>query len=511
VGPDCPFNVVGFSFASTPGVVIGHNDRIAWGVTNLGPDVQDLFVEKVNPENPNQYEYQGQWREMEIVREEIAVAGEEPVVLFARITRHGPIINDVVGGPEDDWAYGWQPMALSWTALQPGTLIRSVLLLYRAGNWEEFRQALVLWDVPSQNFVYADVDGNIGYQMPGRIPIRASGDGTMPVPGWAGEYEWADTIPFDEVPRAFNPPEGYIVTANNAVVGPEYPYVISMDWAPGFRAERIVGLIEAQPSLSALDMQAMHGDSYSGYAQEILPHLLVLSSEDPRLAEALELLRAWDGQAVRDSAGAALFEAFSLHLVDLTFGDELGEQLLRRARGRATLALIGLLADGDSAWFDDVTTSGAETRDAILLQALEDAVEELSETLGRDMDRWRWGDLHTATFENQSVGQCGIGLIEGLFNRGPVPVDGTGRAVNATGYSYDEPYGVSGVPSQRQIVDLADLSRSISMHTTGQSGHPYHRHYDDMIDPWRNIEYHPMLWERADVEDNAEGVLVLTP
>ena len=508
----CPYNVVGASFAGAPGVIIGHNDRIAWGVTNVNPDVQDLFIEKVNPENPNQYEYQGEWVDMEIYREEIQVADrDEPVVVFARVTCHGPIINDVVGGTEEEWSFGWQPLALSWTALQPGTLTRSILLLDRARNWEEFREALRYWDVPSQNFVYADVEGNIGYQMPGRVPIRAAGDGSMPVPGWTGEYEWVDYIPFDELPRAFNPPEGYIVTANNAVVGPDYPYFISMDWLPGYRARRIVELIESDPSLSIDDLKAIQGDSTPVWAQEILPYVRSLSSDDSRLAEALGVLRAWDGRAVRESAGAALFEAFRLHLVRRTFADELGEPLLRRSWGGLMTALVDLLPDPNAPWFDDVRTPETETRDEILLRALEDAVEELTETLGSDMRKWRWGDLHTATFRNQSLGKSGIGPIEALFNRGPFPVDGTIATVNNTGYSPNEPYGVSTVPSYRQIVDLSDLSQSVSMHTTGQSGHPFHPHYDDMIDPWRNIQYHPMLWARSEVEANAEGTLVLMP
>jgi penicillin amidase len=518
VGADCPYNVVGFSFASAPGVIIGHNERIAWGVTNLGPDVQDLFVERINPENPNQYEFQGKWVDMEIAHEEIGVAGkDEPVTVNVRITRHGPIINDVIGGTEEGWSFGWQPLALSWTALQPGTLMQSVGLLDRAGNWEEFREALAYWDAPSQNFVYADVEGNIGYQAPGRIPIRASGDGTLPVPGWSGTYEWVDSIPFDELPRAFNPAEGTIATANHAVVGPAYPYIISKDWAPGYRARRIVELIEADPSLSVADMQAIQGDDGSVWAEDVLPRLLVLpatgsgSGDERRLAEALEMLRAWDGQEARYSAGAALFEAFRLHLIDLTFGDELGDQLLSKARGSMSVALVNLVADAGSPWFDDVTTPEVETRDEILLRALDAAVEELAETLGRDMSRWHWGDLHSATFENQSLGRCGISPVEALFNRGPVPVDGSYGTVNATGYSLGNPYAVNSVPSQRQIVDLGDFSRSLSMHTTGQSGHAYHPHYDDMINPWRNIEYHPMLWERADVEADTEGVLVLTP
>lgn len=512
VGPECPYNVVGASFASAPGVIIGHTDRIAWGVTNLGPDVQDLFIERVNPENPNQYEYQGRWVDMEVVREEIHVAGkEEPVTVHARITRHGPIINDVVGGTEEDWAPGWQPLALSWTALQPGTLIRSVVLLNQAGNWEEFREALSYWDAPSQNFVYADVEGNIGYQAPGRIPIRDGGDGSMPVPGWTGEYEWVDTIPFDELPRAFNPPEGYIVTANNAVVGPDYPYFLSMDWDPGYRARRIVELIEDDPSLSPEDLQAIQGNCSPVWAEDVLPHLLILPSADRRLGEALEMLRAWDRQAARDSAEAALFEAFRLHLIDLTFGDELGEQLLSEAQDSLMDALVEILPEEGSPWFDNVDTPKAETRDEILLGALELAVEELTEAQGRNMDRWQWGNLHTASFENQSLGRCGIRLIERIFNRGPVAVDGTIATVNNTGYDASDPYQVVTVPSYRHIVDLGDLTRSMSMHTTGQSGHPFHPHYDDMIDPWRNIEYHPMLWERTDVEADAEGVLVLRP
>ncbi|MDY7077924.1 MAG: penicillin acylase family protein [Chloroflexota bacterium] len=519
VGPDCPYNVVGVSFASTPGIIIGHNDHVAWGVTNLGPDVQDYFIERVNPENPHQYEYQGEWLDMEIIREEIMVAGEEePVVVDVRITRHGPIINDVVGGPEEEWDFGWQPLAFSWTALQPGTLIQSILLLDQASNWEEFREALSYWDVPSQNFGYADVEGNIGYQAPGRIPIRAAGDGSSPVPGWTGEYEWEGYIPFDELPRAFNPEEGYIVTANNAVVGPDFAHFLTNDWSPGYRARRIVELIEADSSISLADIQVMQGNSSPVWAEDILPHLLVLpvtgtersSKEERRLAEALELLRMWDRRADRDSAGTALFESFRLHLIDLTF-DELGEQLLKQARGSVNVALVSLLEDETSPWFDDVGTPDVETRDEILLLALEEAIEELTEAQGRNMDNWRWGDLHTATFENQSLGQSGIAIIEAIFNRGPVEVDGTIATVNNTGYSLNDPYTVNLVPSYRQVVDMADLSRSVSMHTTGQSGHPYHTHYDDMIDPWRNVEYHPMLWKRVDVEADAEGVLVLKP
>ncbi|MBS3783627.1 MAG: penicillin acylase family protein [Anaerolineae bacterium] len=512
IGPDCPYNVVGASFASTPGVIIGHNDKIAWGMTNLGPDVQDLFIEQVNPENPNQYAYQGEWRDMEIVREEIRVAGQEnPVVVDVRLTHHGPIINDVAGGTEEAWSYGWQPLALSWTALQPGTLVESILLLDQAGDWTAFREALSYWDAPSQNFVYADVEGNIGYQAPGRIPIRAAGDGTSPVPGWTGEYEWVDTIPFEALPRSFNPAKGYIVTANNAVVGPDYPYLITKDWAPGYRAYRIDEMITSEDALSVADMRAIQADHTQVWAREVLPYVTSLTADEPQLAMAIDLLRAWDGHATRDSAGAALFEAFRLCLIDATVADELGEDLLEEARPAVVDALLNLLADDTSAWFDDITTPATETRDDTLLKALREAVEDLTELQGSRMERWQWGDLHTASFENQSLGQSGIRPVESLFNRGPFPVDGTLATVNQGDYSLSDPYTVRTIASYRQIIDLGDLTRSVSMHTTGQSGHPFHRHYDDMIASWRDVEHHPMLWDRQDVEAGAEGVLVLTP
>ncbi len=511
-GPDCPLNLVGASFAGVPGVVVGHNDFIAWGVTNLGPDVQDLFIERVNPQNPNQYEFAGEWLDMELIREEIQVAGrDQPHILTVRSTRHGPIINDVAGGIEAEWQFGWQPLAFSWTALQPGTLIESLRLLNHAQNWDEFRQALTLWDVPSQNFVYADVEGNIGYQAPGRIPIRAAGDGSMPVPGWTGEYEWIGLIPFDDLPQAFNPEQGFIATANNAVVGPEYRYFLSMDWDPGYRARRLVELLQADDTVSILDMQAFQRDSTPLYAQDLQHYFLALQPNENRLAQALDLLRSWDGRAVRDSAGAAMFEALRWALVDAIYADDLSDQLLEAARPELQIAAARLLSEPESPWFDDWRTEQVEGRDQILEIALSSAVDQLTELLGSDMGRWRWGDLHTASFENQSLGQSGIWPIEWLFNRGPVEVDGSIGTLNNTAYDLGESYGVETVPSYRQVVDLQDFSRSLSMHTTGQSGHPFHPHYADMIDAWRNFQYHPMLWNRSQVEAAAEGHLRMIP
>jgi penicillin amidase len=365
------------------------------------------------------------------------------------------------------------------------------------------------WDVPSQNFVYADVDGNIGYQMPGRVPIRAQGDGLTPVPGWTGAYEWEEMIPFDELPSRYNPDEGFIVTANHAVVDEDYPYLISREWAPGYRAQRIVDLLSAEETLSIETMGRIQMDSYNYSASEVLGTLLELEPEEDDSQEALAILEGWDLQMRRDSNPAAIYAAFWVHLMENLFADELGER--PSGGGGDMLAVRYLLDEPSNAWWDDRETPGTvETRDEILMESLADGIAWIKEECGR-MDRCTWGDLHTATFENQSLGQSGISLIERLFNRGPVPVDGGSSIVNATSWSVRNPAVVTSVPSMRQVIDLSNFQNSVAVHTTGQSGHAFHRHYNDMIPLWQNGEFHPMHWERASVEGDAEGTLLLRP
>jgi penicillin amidase len=333
----------------------------------------------------------------------------------------------------------------------------------------------------------------------------------VPVPGWSGDYEWIDYIPFEELPYSFNPEKGYVATANHAIVGQDYPYTITLDWSPGFRARRIEEMIASYDTFSIHNFMVMQGDNTQVNVDDLLPTILELSPTDTKLAEAVDLLRAWDGRTVRESAAAALFESLRIHIIDEVYGDELGERLLEKARPSLLTALVNSLPDENTVWFDDIYTQEVETREVILLRALEASVNELSEKLGGSMSKWRWGDLHTATFENQSLGQSGISLIEALFNRGPVEVDGSFFTVNNTGYDPSVSYAVAMVPSYRQIIDMSDFSRSLSIHTTGQSGHAFHPHYDDMIDLWRNIEYHPMLWARQEITAATEAHLTLQP
>ena len=501
------FDVVGASFPGAPGVVIGHNNHIAWGVTNAGPDVQDLYIEKVNPDNPHQYEYKGKWEDMEVIEEEIKVKGRaEPERLEVRITRHGPIISEVVEGLK-------QPLALRWTALEGIQLLRSVLLLDRARNWEEFREALRYWDVPSQNFVYADVDGNIGYQMPGRIPIRAKGQGLVPVPGWTGEYEWEGYIPFEELPSLYNPPTHYIVTANNKIVPDDYPYFISYEWNAPYRAQRIAELLAAKDKLSVEDFERIQADVYSIPGERFCRYLLRLKPQGWLQERAMKQLRAWDFRNGADSTGAAIFQVFYLKLVENTFADELGEELLKDYLGAKMgvlhhMALERIIDDADNPWFDDVSTPERETRDEIVRRSFQEALDFLGRRFGDHPEQWAWGRLHQAAFEHP------LGVVKPLhliFNRGPFPYGGSGFTVNAASFDYEEPFAVKRIASYRQIVDLSDFANSLSMHTTGQSGQPFHKHYADMISSWRAVEYHPMLFDRERIAADREGLLILIP
>jgi len=517
-GSQCRFDVTGVSFAGAPGVVIGHNDKIAWGFTNVGPDVQDLYIEKINPSDLNQYEVNGQWEDMELVQETLQVAGGDPIVLTVRYTRHGPIVSETYGslegfreksGVEIPESYA---IALRWTALENSGTFPALWKLNLAQNFEEFRSALSTFDVPSQNMVYADIEGNIGYQTPSKIPIRFAGDGRLPVPGWTDEYEWKSYIPFEELPFTYNPPQGYVVTANNAVVGPEYPYMISMEWDHGYRARRIVDLIENAPGpIDITYIQIMQGDSSDLSAEFTLPVLFNLQIEDPRATSALELFKSWDYQADIESSPAALYSAFWRNLVALTFQDDLPEDYWPVGGSRWFEVIRNLVNQPQSAWWDEKTTSGIETRDDIFAQALTDALDELEQKLGKDTSGWTWGDLHKATFRNQSLGESGIAPIEALFNRGPFRAPGGDSIVNAIGWSLTDPYEVDWLPSMRMIVDLSDLQNSLLVHTTGQSGHAYHAHYIDMADLWRTTQYLPMLWDRSQVEAAAESYLQLVP
>ena len=523
--PECPYQLVGFSFAGTPGIVLGHNDRIAWGVTNeSSADTQDLFIEKVNPDNPDEYEVDGEWIDFEVRDEVIEVAGSDNVSYEVRSTRHGPVISSTFleEGELDEATTVDLPepyvVALQWQALEPSTLLEAILSLNRAGDYDEFRKAASKWDIAPQNLVYADVDGNIAYQSTGEIPIRANGDGRYPVPGWTSQYEWTGLVPFEELPRLFNPPRDYVASANQHVVRPGSEPYLGADASYGYRASRIEELINMVRGHTVESVQQIQMDSWDGGADAVVPALLLIPDAGDEKVRAIQSwLVAWQGgsgeyQSTGSSASAAVYQATWRHLLANTFHDELEEDRWPTGGSLWFEVVRNLLQQPDNAWWDDVTTGGQETMEDILFISMSEAYDELVDLLGDDPKGWEWGKLHIAHFENQTFGQSGIGPIEWLFNRtAPEEVGGGSSLVNAVGWDADKSYLVDWVPSMRMVVDLADFSNSTYIHTTGNSGHAFHRHYDNMIGAWTAGTQAPMYWEASETALNAIATLRLVP
>jgi penicillin amidase len=492
------YNVVGATFPGVPGVVIGHNEDIAWGVTNAGPDVQDLYLERLDPADPTRYLYRGAWEPVRVVREEIRVRGRpRPEVLLVRLTRHGPLLNSVVEGLG---AF----VALQWMAHRPGRIAGSVLRLNRARSWEEFRDALRWWSEPAQNFVYADRRGTIGYQLPGRIPIRSRGQGLVPVPGWTGEYEWTGEIPFDRLPSVRNPARGYIVTANNRIVPPDYPYFLAAEWDPGFRARRIETLLAEAGPVTADRMAAIQQDVLSLPGLQTVQALSDVQVFDEQARALLAEVRRWDGILRPDSRAAAVYQALRVSLLPLLFADLLGRDLYRRYLDHPDawqVALLAMLAQPRSPWW------GPAGRDAVVEEALRRAHDLLVARLGPDASRWTWGRLHRTVFVHP------LGRVRGLawiFNATAPPVGGDAFTVNNAGFdltTFDQVV----VASYRQVLDLADWDRSVAVHTTGQSGLPFHPHYRDFVPLWATGRYHPLVFSPARIRQEEVARLRLGP
>lgn len=507
----CPYDVTGFSFSGVPGVIIGHTDKIAWGFTNLGPDVADLFLEKVDGDT---YLYQGEQLPLETRQERIEVAGGAPVTITVRSTLHGPLVNEVMGAVEPSGEAN--AVALSWTALMPGRTVDAIFELNQAGDWHEFRAAAALFEVPAQNLVYADTSGTIGYQAPGRVPVRKSGDGTVPVPGWTGEYDWNTApIPYDQLPSVRNPAEGFVVTANNAVIDPRrYRPHLTEDWSYGYRSQRILDLLREEIGKGQVDAATtarVQRDDRNLFAGTLVPSLLAVDLAGPA-KEARGLLDGWDGAQDAGSAAAAYFNAVWRHLLELTFHDELPEGARPNGGDRWYEVVAGLLGDPDDPYWDDTRTEGiTERRDDILRQAMASAYQELSDLLGDDVKAWRWGDLHGLKLTHGSLGTSGIAPIEALFNRGPLASAGGKDAVNATGWNVLEGYAVTTVPSMRMVVDLGDLDESRWINLTGASGHAFHENYWDQAELWARGELLPMRSDAGSVTKAAVHTLRLRP
>ena len=509
--------LVGATFPGMPIVVLGHNGRAAWGFTNTGADTQDLFLEKLDPEDPTRYLTPDGYRPFDVHREVIRVMDGDDVVMHVRETRHGPVLDDTSAAAARASPPG-HVLALGWTTLRDDDLaLEAGLGFPEARDWSSFVANMRRFHSPPQNVSYADVDGNIGFLVPGRIPIRpAAGPdeerpGTVPRPGWDGEHDWRGFVPFESLPRVYNPPGGAVVTANHAVTAEDYPNPLTHEWAAGFRAQRILERLAARAQHDAASFRALQQDRVSDFARALLPRLRGIALDvavAPLARHALGLLGAWDGDMDPDRPEPLVFQAWIWEFARLVTTDELGT-VQREAWGRKG-AFIRRILETREIWCDDMGTAAVETCDEMLARALERAVQRIAERQGDDPDGWRWGQEHYALAEHRPLGSS---PLAGLFNlRGPAP--GGIYTINAFEFSPldgDAPFTSTHGPSMRAIYDLADLDRSLFIHSTGQSGNVLSPLYDSFEEPWRNGEYVTIPTRREAFEDGALGRLRLVP
>jgi penicillin amidase len=515
------FDIIGATLPGAPAVALGRNRFIAWGATNVAADVEDLYLEHLNADG-TATEFQGAMTPVTIVPETITIRGAAPVQLSVRVTHHGPLVSDAInansqsaaarpGLPKADPV---EPLAFRWTALDAddSTLV-AFLKLNEAHNWAEFTGALRSFVVPSQNFVYADVDGHIGYYAPGRIPVRASGDGSRPAEGWTGKAEWTGWVPFDELPHLFDPPSHEIITANHRPAPADYPYHLGLEWPEPYRAQRITDLLQGATKLTPNDFARIQSDTVSLHAKALVPLFLAHARpHDKPQRDAVELLAGWNADASADSAGQTIFEQWFYELVPTIVGDDLGPLVTKDYRSRfsfATRFLVHTLTDPQAAaWCDDVRSPVVETCDDAVTTALGRAIAELTRRLGGNIGRWRWDAVHPAVFPHGGLDS--LSTLRPLLSRS-IPNGGDWSTVNVGPVDVDRPFEQHTVPGYREIIDLSPANDSRFQTDVGQSGHPLSSHYDDFLPDWRAVKHRKMRMERADIERGALGTLRLDP
>jgi len=520
--------VIGATLPGLPYVVVGRSDRIAWGFTNTAPDSQDLYLEQVDPADPGRYRTPQGWARFETRRETIRVKGAADVELMVRETRHGPVISDVLAPARQTLAaHGLDSHVLSfaWTMLGAEDLtVRAGLRLNTATDWPSFLAALRDFRGPQQNVVYADVDGRIGFVAAGTVPIRRADNvlaGRLPAPGWDARYDWIGTIPFEQLPRVEQPPDGVVVTANQRIVSEDYPYRIASEWALPYRSDRIRRRLDARPKHDADSFAAIQADVASPAVGEMLPVLLSARARSPLGEQALAMLRDWSAALepgapalAADRAEPLIAVAWIDRLRREVFIDEVGPQLfaqLERHRVRHRALQRAMTPGGDARWCDDVSTPAQETCDDMLTRSLEATVMELAARHGSDPTRWRFGEAHPAVSSHRPFGRHW--LLSRLFDL-RTPAGGDPSSINVARHDpWDaaDPLAVHWAASLRAIYDLADPDASRFMISSGQSGHRLSPHYGDLARRWSAVQYLPMVTSRERIEREAADVLTLVP
>jgi len=513
--------VAGATMPGVPSVVLGQNADLAWGFTNTGPDVQDLYLERLKDGDAARYLTPDGDAAFEVREEILRVKGRPDVALRLRSTRHGPVISDA--GTLQDIVTG-KPgsaglvLALRWTALDADAdPVGAGLAMMRARSVDEFVAGAARWVAPMQNMVVADRAGRIGFVAAGRVPLRRPDNdlkGLAPAPGWDARYDWVGWLPPQQTPREFDPSRGWIATANQRIHGPDYPHFITHDWTLPFRQQRIEQLLQARPRHSLQDFARMQADETSLAVAPLLPWLRAARPGHPLAGAAQGVLAGWDGRMAADSAAPLIHWAWLRHLTRALFADEAGAEDFERLFGPRTFfdAVLGVVARNDAWWCDDKGTPAAETCAEISNRAMAAALDELSQRFGPDVAAWRWGRAHAAVGEHRPFSR--VAALARWFEL-RVPVGGDSYTVNATRVSL-KPHPAGGElylnehgPGLRALYDVAELSNSRVMHSTGQSGLPWATHYRSFVQRWAGVDYVP-LWT-AGADETAGGTLVLKP
>lgn len=492
-------NLIGFSIPGAPGVVIGHNDHIAWSFTYGYADTEDLFVEHADPGDPRRFEYKGSYEPATFVRESIGVKGRsDPVVVDVAITRHGPIISGIVKGEKAQ-------LALRWTALDQTKTIDAVLGINRARSWDEFKTAAADFTGAALSVCYADTDGHIGLLLMGRLPDRP-GDGKMPVPGWTGEYDWRGLLPASANFSVLDPADGLIVNANNRPMASPSDAGWNGEWYVPFRYTYLRGQLDQMRAADVAAMTRLQNDYTSLPVERLRTALVAAQPTTAAGRQALDVARAWNGTLAVDSAGAAIYEDWLSQLARVVFEDKLGSALYEEYQhdGRPYDALHKLVSDTSSPWFSELGDPAVSGRDALAGVALDAAAKDLATRLGSDGTKWRWGDLHTVTFAHPLAAVKPLDL---LLSIGPVKRAGDGSSPNNGDFDLTKPFAIDTHASERQVVDLGDIDASVSVIPTGQSGQPYSLHWSDQTPLWSAGQTKPMPLSR-DRLGKLEGTLV---
>jgi penicillin amidase len=489
------WNVIGAGEPTIPGIAAGHNERVGFGFTIVGIDQQDLYVEESNPQNPNEYLYKGKWEKMRVEREPVNIKGGYEAEVELKFTRHGAVVY------EDKNLH--RAYALKWVGSEAGSAgYLASLSLNRAKNWKEFLQALERWKVPSENLVYADTDGNIGWVAAGLAPIRKNWNGLLPVPGKEGKYEWQGFLPISEMPQTYNPAKQFIATANHNILPEGYKHDLNFEFSPAFRATRIKEVLSAGKRFTIEDFKGLQHDETSLVAREIVPLLKGVKIDDAATREAATMLLNWNLVMAKESAAAVLFETWLEKLRPAIFKPLVPAEQWRLLGGRFSVPqVVEALKTADPKIFG---ANAKAARDAALVKSLDEAASELRKQLGGDMKSWRWGALHIAEFSHQLAGK----IAGKVFDLPTVARGGDANTVNATGGPGNKQTAGA---SYRQILDVSNWDNSVAVNVPGQSGQPFSPHYGDLLGLWADGKYFPLLYTREKILQHTKERLMLVP